>query len=945
MRRAAHHVSLVSLVFFLASSSQFVASDAHRVHVDEKPETVSSSLEVPFLHLSELPPVAAPPLVPEAKSATAGNWVYAIPWLSLDRPSRTEIRVFNPDVGTVEFHVAAYDMAGSRLDERSMAALPGQVVVLDEWSEDNRTSWLKITASGRLAGSCTLYDDSGGRATMALTPVNLGSSLIVPHVVGEGHQANRELPHRLTVVNTDAETSFRIVPRDKNGCDLSQRLAGDFAGAIRLAPGARFSADYAELVAGHVDDVAWIEIESGGRLAGAVMFGRSGGDFATILAQPGAGLEGERALFLNLGEEVYRTFDLFNPSSQPITVRVGLWTEGGGPILEESYSVDPKASLQGLVGRGGVQIPFDSSKPGIGPRRGIKLPGRHGRQVGTVRLQADGPFVVTRVDQRDRGALEGFVPTVPSNYLGLALPDGEDDCQLLLHSGEAGEAVVSVHSPAGNEILRRTVNFEAPGVTTIRMTALEPDSYVSVSSGPGGIAIAGLLEEIDGGGAVARIPAADATPSQVLPSGNALNSRLDPWAIPLRPLWNTYVKDNHHVLASIHSDNFEDLQFLKDLIGDKRIVQLGESGHGVAEFDSVKVRLIKFLHQQMGFDVIAFESGLFECEWTRRMDPGAYNSFWHMYSSIFGVWHAYETLELFNYIRQSKLTSRPLILAGFDPQFSSFLGLQNQPGFLRGVLEPVDADYAAAVYEVETEYVENWLLPEFTLANKDRLDEFYADALEFVTEHRSAIETSWPDDPNVADLLVAILRNNLTRLELEWIFATEPYSLDYTLVRDRAMADNVDYLADVLYPDKKIITWAHNYHIRYDQPNVQADDGAMTMGYYIGQRRREEVYTVGLQMYRGRAAWNNRQLYTLRSPNREQSLEAIGYAAGRKFAVLDMLWAQPGPGSTMGAGNAWMDQWIDTWSWGFAGPIRMIPRNNYDALLFVNTVHPPSYTY
>ena len=31
------------------------------------------------------------------------------------------------------------------------------------------------------------------------------------------------------------------------------------------------------------------------------------------------------------------------------------------------------------------------------------------------------------------------------------------------------------------------------------------------------------------------------------------------------------------------------------------------------EFNHAKVRLIKFLHQQMGFDVIAFESGLFEC--------------------------------------------------------------------------------------------------------------------------------------------------------------------------------------------------------------------------------------------------------------------------------------------------------------------------------------------
>lgn len=35
---------------------------------------------------------------------------------------------------------------------------------------------------------------------------------------------------------------------------------------------------------------------------------------------------------------------------------------------------------------------------------------------------------------------------------------------------------------------------------------------------------------------------------------------------------------------------------------------LGEASHGVAESNWAKVRLIKFLHQQLGFDVVAFES-------------------------------------------------------------------------------------------------------------------------------------------------------------------------------------------------------------------------------------------------------------------------------------------------------------------------------------------------
>jgi len=804
---------------------------------------------------------------------------------------------------------------------------------------------MKITASGRLGGSSTLHGMSGRRVTMPLAETSPGATLVVPRIAGDGHRIHRHLWHHLTVINTEAAATFRIIPRDRNGQDLSSRLAGEFTDPIPLEENSRFEAAYAELMVGRFDDVAWIEIESSGRMAAAVMFGRSAGDVAAIPAQSATETVAATTLLLRHGGEAYRTFGLFNPNPHPITVHVALWPDGTDLIEEHSYDVGPKASLFGFVGRAGAQIPFDFSKPGIGPRHGSRQPGRHGRQVDTVHLQADGPFVLTRVDAPSHGVLEAFVPAVPSNYLGLAIPDGEENRRLLLHSSGPGEAVLRVYSPAGSEILRATVEFMRPGMTMVDLREVEPGSYVSVSSGPDGSALEGVLEEIDTGVVVAKVPATDATPSQVLPTGEALNSTPDPGSIPLRPLWDTYVKDHHHVVASVDSDNFDDLQFLKDLIGDKRIVQLGESGHGVAEFDSVKVRLIKFLHQQMGFDVISFESGLFECEWTRRMDPDEFNRFWHMYSSIFGVWHAYETLELFEYIRQSKLTPRPLVLAGFDPQFSAFLGLQNQPRFLRDTLAPVDADYAQLVYEVESEYVDNWFRPEFTWSNKDRLDVFYADAIGFVTGNRAAIEASWPDDPRIVDLLVAILSNNLTRLELQWIYTTRPNTPDYTLVRDRAMADNLDYLADVLYPDKKIITWAHNFHIRYDQPNVYGQGGGRTMGYYVGQRRRDEVYTVGLQMYRGRAAWNNRQTYWLRPPYRENSLEAIGYAAGRKLAVIDMLSALPGPGNSYGTGSSWMDDWIFTWSWGATGPILLRPRANYDALLFVDTVHPPSYTY
>ena len=78
------------------------------------------------------------------------------------------------------------------------------------------------------------------------------------------------------------------------------------------------------------------------------------------------------------------------------------------------------------------------------------------------------------------------------------------------------------------------------------------------------------------------------------------------------PAWDQWVRSNHYTVRSLTSTRTDDLQFLKKVIGNRRLVQLGESGHGVREFNIAKVRLIRFLHEEMGFDVIAFESGLFE---------------------------------------------------------------------------------------------------------------------------------------------------------------------------------------------------------------------------------------------------------------------------------------------------------------------------------------------
>jgi len=41
---------------------------------------------------------------------------------------------------------------------------------------------------------------------------------------------------------------------------------------------------------------------------------------------------------------------------------------------------------------------------------------------------------------------------------------------------------------------------------------------------------------------------------------------------------------------------------------------LGEQSHGEATTYETKIKLIKFLHQEMDFDILAIESGFYDCK-------------------------------------------------------------------------------------------------------------------------------------------------------------------------------------------------------------------------------------------------------------------------------------------------------------------------------------------
>jgi erythromycin esterase-like protein len=142
---------------------------------------------------------------------------------------------------------------------------------------------------------------------------------------------------------------------------------------------------------------------------------------------------------------------------------------------------------------------------------------------------------------------------------------------------------------------------------------------------------------------------------------------------------------------------FKDLAPLRKLIGDARIVSLGEGTHGTREFFQMKHRLTEFLASEMGFTIFSIEANLPEAYRLndfvlegkgdpRELIAGMY--FW--------TWNTEEVLDLVLWMREFNRTGKGRIeFTGFDMQTHKVAA-----AIARGFLEKADPELAKKAGDV-----------------------------------------------------------------------------------------------------------------------------------------------------------------------------------------------------------------------------------------------------
>ena len=409
-----------------------------------------------------------------------------------------------------------------------------------------------------------------------------------------------------------------------------------------------------------------------------------------------------------------------------------------------------------------------------------------------------------------------------------------------------------------------------------------------------------------------------------------------------------------------------DLRPLADVLADARVVQLGEQTHGDGTAFLLRTRLVRFLHEQLGFDAVAFESGFYECQAVQAALSTASISLHEAIDrGVYPIWAESRQMQhLFAYLRGTHASARPVEFFGFDVQFSHPSTRRQLPTDLMEVLERVVSPGLDAGQRQQLDSI----VQAVAGAGQYKIDvETHVSNQQFLERLRSTLRNaqtaSDATEPSRSLRWWVQVINGLKHMERttylrslappfnparpELTFGS-PFAIRAGNARDLGMAENIQWWLDGPGQDRKLIVWAANNHVGYRRgtptgmrlPDEREKPVSTPAGVHVQRMLGDEAYTFLTVVYSG--DWAAPSIRTAEGelrwtegdhpPAATGTLAALLHEAGRPLALLDLR-------AVRKDADHWLNQPIVIRADLFNGEA-VIPSRCCDGILFIDHMEP-----
>lgn len=340
--------------------------------------------------------------------------------------------------------------------------------------------------------------------------------------------------------------------------------------------------------------------------------------------------------------------------------------------------------------------------------------------------------------------------------------------------------------------------------------------------------------------------------------------------------FKNYIRKNSNEINSINPNdtNFNDLEFLIEILKNNKVLFLGESLHYDGTTFLAKTRLVKFLHEKLGYDVLLFETGKYET-WLMT------NSFKQtkLLSASTGMYEFWsnsnEMKDLWRYVEND--LNCPLRIFGFDIQFSGNLTDSSRAKLLVEYLE---------IKNIDISNYKNFFfilpkLKEYSFYSHENLGLEFKDSILLDLDNLINVL-----DDKLINERDSVYLNYLSGMRY-WFGCVWKYQIgdpNRFQIRDSLMAQNILNIIANEERESKVIIWCSNLHGIYDNKQYTSKEGLefTTMANYIKTKYKDESYSIVFSNY---CRMNSRNLSWRKASNK--SLEYYLHSLNNNYCFIN----------------------------------------------------------